>query len=369
MMNAVVREALDIDDPVLVSRMLAKLDQDGLIKRTVQGKRCYRIQLTKAGEKQASELPALKTKPKTSAKAPAKAKVAAAGKSAPTKKAPVNKTPVKKAPVKKAPVNKTSVKKATPSAKTAVATSATTTRKQRGTLGEVDQRIIALLNEAPSHRITDVDGRMNSILRSRLGVDDSFVISRSLAALDKAGLINRVLHGKRCPLLELTKTGIAFANGSDVTPSVSTEITPARAPEGAPVLSAATKSVTAATPAKRAIAAEPVASDGKLAAAVANELLEQLIERVSAVDLQPKEVAELRTELAKVTSACEEAEHRTVLAEQTLTAVRAEAKVWEERCAQLEKNLDAAMRGPDRTREVYERTRELSAMISSRPNS
>ena len=271
-------------------------------------------------------------------------------------------------------MNKTPVKKATPSAKTAVATSATTTRKQRGTLGEIDQRIIALLNEAPSHRITDVDGRMNSILRSRLDVDDSFVISRSLAALDKAGLINRVLHGKRCPLLELTKAGIAFANGSDVTPSVSPETTPevapevapARAPEAAPVLSAATKSGTSAPPAK---AAEPVASDGKLAAAVANELLEQLIERVSAVDLQPKEVAELRTELAKVTSACEEAEHRTVLAEQTLTAVRAEAKVWEERCAQLEKNLDAAMRGPDRTREVYERTRELSAMISSRPNS
>jgi DNA-binding MarR family transcriptional regulator len=350
--NAVLRDATGLQDSAMISRALWRLEQDGLVKRDVRGRRCFAISLTRTGTTRAASLePTAKaskpTKPSASDKPsapPSKAKKASSTAS--------NTTP--KTSPEPAPVNATDTSDAAsplPAKTTGAKASSPTNQKAVAPLSKEADAILALLSSAPNNRITDVDGRMNSILRQRLSIDDPLTVTKALTVLDKAGLIHRVLHGKRCPLLELTDAGRARFNLEPISkpePQAATPVTPA-----VPVIAKAIS--------------EP-AVDVEFATAVANQLLTLVVSRANTDADTTREVASLRKELTRTVEACEEAEQRAATSSRELALLRAELQTWKDRADRLEKNLDAVMNGPDRSRAAYDRARDLSRLISSRPN-
>ncbi len=69
--------------------------------------------------------------------------------------------------------------------------------------------LLLFLAEQPERRLYDPEGRVNRLLRDAIEYPGSpGGMSQLLAGLEAKGQINRVLHGRRCPVVELTQQGL-----------------------------------------------------------------------------------------------------------------------------------------------------------------
>lgn len=354
--NAALRDATGLQDSAVISRALWRMEQDGLVKRDVRGRRCFAISLTRTGVVRATEL-GPPDAPATSKGSSSKTSSSKTSSSRTSSSKASSKAELKRAP-------KTQKSAATPAATSDDHEPLTSASSTKRALSSEADAILNLLAATPNQRITDVDGRMNSILRQRLAINDPLAVTRALTVLEKRGLIHRVLHGKRCPLLELTDTGRAHLGIEVNVPSaVQTSVTAAveEPPAQSPSIEAGVERVAGS-------ATEP-AVDVEFATAVANQLLTLVLSKTNANEDSAREVSAIRAELERTVEACEEAEQRAAASNRELALLRAELQTWKDRCDRLEKNLDAVMNGPDRSRAAYDRARELSKIISARPNS
>lgn len=68
--------------------------------------------------------------------------------------------------------------------------------------------LLHFLASQPSQRFTDPEGRVNGLLRNAIAYKGTAgAMSQMLASLEDRGLITRVLHGRRCPVVALTPQG------------------------------------------------------------------------------------------------------------------------------------------------------------------
>ncbi len=80
--------------------------------------------------------------------------------------------------------------------------------------------LLVFLSEQPNNRLYDPEGRVNRLLRDAIEYPGSpGGMSQLLAGLEAKGLIHRVLHGRRCPVVELTPAGSEFLVSEGVTTS------------------------------------------------------------------------------------------------------------------------------------------------------
>ena len=323
--------------------------------------------------------------------------------------------------------------------------------------------LLAFLAEQPDHRFYDPEGRVNRLLRDAIEYPGSpGGMSQLLAGLEAKGQIHRVLHGRRCPVVELTALGVealAAEGLSGVSPSAPSKMSvkaatapekkkpgrprkvveesveesveevveeAAAAPEkrkpGRPrkvveeVAEEAVEGVveevvpTAASPRKKASTTVAVAADDAwetpVAAApekrkpgrprkvdvtgsvtdpvtatdtelldtelldtseIAQALLSLVVSELSSLDGRTASEAAIREELAQSAARTEALEERARSLEDSLAYAKAEAQAERARADRLEKNLDAVMKGPDKSRGKEEARRQLERLISSRP--
>jgi DNA-binding MarR family transcriptional regulator len=80
--------------------------------------------------------------------------------------------------------------------------------------------LLAFLSEQPDHRFFDPEGRVNRLLRDAIEYPGSpGGMSQLLAGLEAKGQIHRVLHGRRCPVVELTPLGVQALEAEGVSVS------------------------------------------------------------------------------------------------------------------------------------------------------
>ncbi len=112
--------------------------------------------------------------------------------------------------------------------------------------------LLVFLSEQPNNRLYDPEGRVNRLLRDAIEYPGSpGGMSQLLAGLEAKGLIQRVLHGRRCPVVELTPAGAEFLVSEGVT-------TASASKPAAKAVSKATAKVTAKQAAAEAALAEEV---------------------------------------------------------------------------------------------------------------
>ena len=274
--------------------------------------------------------------------------------------------------------------------------------RQRGPASSIKENVLTALGTYPGGRLADPSGLTNGLLRERMGYQGSPMnVSRILAVLEHEGLITRVIFGKRCPVIELTERGaevvqeIKRRRGAQVI-TTSTDERGAHVSSTAPRPSVPSQRQAPSVVGERAYipplserwAARttqrefPVAGAGNdtdTQGGLSDEdVLWELDGQSAAAPSEDlslrRRIRELSAELEREQALSAELRGRLMVTIEDRTDLRLRVKSLEDdlamyvaRSAQLEKNLDAVMRGPDRTVERQLEQRRMSNMISSRP--
>ena len=276
--------------------------------------------------------------------------------------------------------------------------------------------LLLFLAEQPERRLYDPEGRVNRLLRDAIEYPGSpGGMSQLLAGLEAKGQINRVLHGRRCPVVELTQQGLEALEAEGVSAGaqaskpakkaaeavvavpekrkpgrpkkvVEAEVSPAAALPGSTdsALETDDEWETLVEPAQmenrkpgrpRKTDTAQVSSGSSTAdttelldtTELAQALLSLVVSELSSLDGRTATEEAIREELAQSASRTEALEERARSLEDSLAYAKAEAQAERARADRLEKNLDAVMKGPDTSRGKEDARRQLERLISARP--
>jgi hypothetical protein len=214
----------------------------------------------------------------------------------------------------------------------------TTVKEMKGSTGKSRQRIVETLNAGT---IADKGGRATAILLEKSGYTGSLTgLSSLLNAMEQSGTIRRELRGKRC-------FAISLAN-----PPLSVVPTHVETPPPAP-----------ASPA-------PVLDTSTDVAALAQALLDRVIEVAGTPQRQHAETERLKAEFAQMqarlyeaTERAEKQRQKVRLLEDELAARKVENDGLRLRLRETERNLDAIIKSPNGVRLDVGRERELRDLI------
>ena len=271
----------------------------------------------------------------------------------------------------------------------------------RGPGSTLREDILVTLAALPGGRLAEPSGLTNGVLRTKMGYQGSPMnVSRMLGVLDDEGLIERVIFGKRCPVIELTEQGKAVAAPmlakalavqptSDLTAPDDESTTEKRAQGSSLDRQAANGQVVngrAVNGSTVRRSDSPIAGGwgrhpGQGAPSTTDERSLSDEDVVWQMEGESAPVSPLEARLRKVQVALDEERRltddlrqRLVVSNEDRTDLRLRVKALEDevlmykaRSEQLEKNLDAVMRGPDRSLSRQIEEKRMSAMISSRP--
>lgn len=272
---------------------------------------------------------------------------------------------------------------------------------------KLTDQVIQYLYSLPGGRVADTSGRVNSVIKEKMGYEGaSMNLSRALAALEQRALITRVIHGKRCPVVQLTEDGeaygatlplrgspspgvpgIAGAIGDDDVSDDDTsgdEVADDSGSDGGGALRGTIGGTVTATvlgtpglagsePTARApAAASDVGLDESL---VARELLSQALAwlrdrqlKQSELDDAHRVLMEERAVSADLRSRLQDRVAEVQELQVDLRLLAADRDMYKLRAEQLERNMEAVLKGPDASIDRQRRASEMASMIGSRPH-
>lgn len=320
-LNGGIRETVAYQgSPRGMSQLLAALESEGMIKRTIKGRRCFVIELTDQGVQNAKSLPAfVANAPRTDAakKAPAKkapAKKAVKKKSS-AKKAPAKKAAAKKAPAKKAAVKKVTAKKT--AAKKAAAKKATSVTKVVTLADAVAAAKTAAAKAASARGIATRTANAAAVKGASAQVKAAAKAAAAKASAAKS------MATKAANAVERAKLAESNAAPSTVVKSVNF------------------------APGSSNLKKLPAAVDS-----LARTLLDVTLERYTHLE-------ELEQDVLDAQKARDEAVRIAKNLQDEIVALKAQSKL-------LQNNLDAVLQGPDKSVDIAIRSKRLALLLGGR---
>jgi hypothetical protein len=339
-LNSGIRDTVAYQgSPRGMSQLLAALESEGMIKRTIKGRRCFVIELTSQGVQDGKSLPAFVpgapravASDSTAKKAPAKksAKKKAASKKAPAKKAPAKKTAAKKAPAKKAPAKKAPAKKATVTKVTA----------KKAPAKKAPAKKTPAKKTAPAAKVVTLA--------------DAVAAAKSAAAkaASARGIATRTANaaavkGASAQVKAAAKTAAAKASAAkSLATKAANAVERAKLAETNAAPSAAAKSVSF-SPGNSNLKKLPAAVDS-----LARTLLDVTLERYTHLE-------ELEQDVLDAQKARDEAVRIAKNLQAEIVELKAQSKL-------LQNNLDAVLQGPDKSVDIAIRSKRLALLLGGR---
>jgi len=362
-LNSGIRDTVAYQgSPRGMSQLLAALESEGMIKRTIKGRRCFVIELTSQGVQDGKSLPVFvpgaprtgtsdstsTTKSsavtkKSLAKKAAKKKSTA--KKAPAKKTAAKKAPVKKATAKKAPVKKTAAKKAP--AKKAVAKKAPA---KKATVTKVTAKKAPVKKTAAKKAPAKKTAPATKIVT----VADAVAAAKAAAAkaASARGIATRTANaaavkGASAQVKAAAKTAAAKASAAkSLATKAANAAERAKLAETTATASTATKSVNF-SPGNSNLKKLPAAVDS-----LARTLLDVTLERYTHLE-------ELEQDVLDAQKARDEAVRVAKNLQAEIVELKAQSKL-------LQNNLDAVLQGPDKSVDIAIRSKRLALLLGGR---
>jgi chemotaxis protein histidine kinase CheA len=351
-LNSGIRDTVAYQgSPRGMSQLLAALESEGMIKRTIKGRRCFVIELTSKGIQDGKSLPVfVPGAPRTDAsdststakKAPSKkaAKKKSTAKKAPAKKAAAKKAPAKKTAAKKAPAKKTAAKKAP--AKKAPAKKATVTK--------------VTAKKAPAKKTAAKKAPAKKAAPAAKVVTLADAVAAAKTAAAKAasarGIATRTANaaavkGASAQVKAAAKTAAAKASAAkSLATKAANAVERAKLAETNTAPSAAAKGVNFA-PGNSNLKKLPAAVDS-----LARTLLDVTLERYTHLE-------ELEQDVLDAQKARDEAVRIAKNLQAEIVELKAQAKL-------LQNNLDAVLQGPDKSVDIAIRSKRLALLLGGR---
>jgi hypothetical protein len=346
-LNSGIRDTVAYQgSPRGMSQLLAALESEGMIKRTIKGRRCFVIELTNQGVQDGKSLPVfVPGAPRTDAsdststakKAPAKktAKKKSAKKTAPAKKAAAKKAPAKKTAAKKAPAKKTAAKKAP--AKKATVT-----------------KVTAKKAPAKKNAAKKAPAKKAAPATKVVTLADAVAAAKTAAAkaASARGIATRTANaaavkGASAQVKAAAKTAAAKASAAkSLATKAANAVERAKLAETNTAPSAAAKSVNFA-PGNSNLKKLPAAVDS-----LARTLLDVTLERYTHLE-------ELEQDVLDAQKARDEAVRIAKNLQAEIVELKAQAKL-------LQNNLDAVLQGPDKSVDIAIRSKRLALLLGGR---
>lgn len=352
-LNSGIRDTVAYQgSPRGMSQLLAALESEGMIKRTIKGRRCFVIELTSQGVQDGKSLPVfVPGAPRTDAsgstattkssaaakKSPAKkaAKKKAAAKKAPAKKVTAKKVPVKKNAAKKAPAKKAAAKKSTAKKVTVAKVTA-----KKAPVKKTAAKKAPAKKTAPATKIVTVA--------------DAVAAAKAAAAraASARGIATRTANaaavkGASAQVKAAAKTAAAKASAAkSLATKAANAAERAKLAETTATPSTASKSVNF-SPGNSNLKKLPAAVDS-----LARTLLDVTLERYTHLE-------ELEQDVLDAQKARDEAVRIAKNLQAEIVELKAQSKL-------LQNNLDAVLQGPDKSVDIAIRSKRLALLLGGR---
>lgn len=337
-LNSGIRDTVAYQgSPRGMSQLLAALESEGMIKRTIKGRRCFVIELTSQGIQDGKSLPAfVPGAPRTDASDSTSTAKKAPSKKAAKKKSTAKKAPAKKAAAKKAPAKKTAAKKA-PVKKKATVTKVTA---KKAPAKKTAAKKAPAKKAAPAAKVVTLA--------------DAVAAAKTAAAkaASARGIATRTANaaavkGASAQVKAAAKTAAAKASAAkSLATKAANAVERAKLAETNTAPSAAAKSVNFA-PGNSNLKKLPAAVDS-----LARTLLDVTLERYTHLE-------ELEQDVLDAQKARDEAVRIAKNLQAEIVELKAQAKL-------LQNNLDAVLQGPDKSVDIAIRSKRLALLLGGR---